>query len=175
VFGYCPISMGQYHFWRSSVSGGVGACNFFPNQTYYPENALNKSLSLIKDAVNGEKEDEMFYDYLISVAPTQKDKTIIASIRDDEKKHNQMFRQLYCELTGVTLPPGENIESFTPPKSYLDGIEKALFGELGAVERYRQIFFGLSERHQINMITEIITDEIKHAAKYNFLFAKNTR
>jgi len=65
-------------------------------------------------------------------------------------------------------------EEFTPPRSFLDGIEKALFGELGAVERC-QILFGLTERHQINMITEIITDEFKHASKYNFIYAENTR
>ncbi len=179
MFGYCPMgmSMSQYDFWRSSVGGGGGvqACNIFPDQMYYPENALNQALSLIKDAVSGEKEDEMFYDYLISLAPTQSDEKIIASIRDDERKHNSMFRQLYCELTGVVLPQSEETENFVRPKSYLAGIEKALFGELGAVERYRQILFGLSQRHQINMMTEIITDELKHASKYNFLFAENTR
>ena len=175
MFSYCPMGMGQYNFWRSTVNSGGGVCNFFNDQMYYPQNALSRALSLIKDAVSGEKEDEMFYDYLISLAPTQKDEMIISSIRDDERKHNKMFRQLYCELTGVALPQAEQVEKLNPPKSYLDGIEKALFGELGAVERYRQIMFGLSQRHQINMITEIITDELKHASKYNFIFAENTR
>jgi rubrerythrin len=91
---------------------------------YYPENALNQALSLIKDAVSGEKEDEMFYDYLISVAPTQSDEKIIASIRDDERKHNRMFRQLYCELTGVVLPQSEETENFARPKSYLAVLKK---------------------------------------------------
>ncbi|MEL7565760.1 MAG: ferritin-like domain-containing protein [Dehalobacterium sp.] len=175
MFSYCPMWMGQYDFWQSQVRGEGGNCDIFSTTMYYPENALSRSISLIKDAVNGEREDEMFYDYLISVAPSQKDKMIIAGIRDDERKHNKMFRQLYCELTGVKLSPAQEDVDFTPPRNYLDGIEKALFGELGAVERYRQILFGLTERHQINMVTEITTDELKHASKYNFLFTENTR
>ncbi len=172
---YCPICMGQFGFWGTQVRGSTeGGCNFFNTQLYYPANALDRALDLIKNSVADEREDEMFYDYLISIAPSQKDKMIITSIRDDERKHNQMFRQLYCEITGVRLPIFEE-EEFTPPRSFLDGIEKALFGELGAVERYRQILFGLTERHQINMITEIITDELKHALKYNFIYAENTR
>lgn len=175
MFNYCPMYNGQFGFCGNQFRGGTGGgCNFFNTQMYYPENALGRSLDLIKNAVAGEREDEMFYDYLISIAPSKKDKMIITSIRDDERKHNQMFRQLYCELTGVKLPPAEG-EEFTPPRNYLDGIEKALFGELGAVERYRQILFGLTERHQINMITEIISDELKHASKYNFIYAENTR
>jgi len=62
---------------------------------------LDRALDFIKNSVAEEREDEMFYTILISIAPSQKDKMIIISIRDDERKHNQMFRQLYCEITGV--------------------------------------------------------------------------
>ena len=80
--------------------------------------------------------------------------------------------QIYYELTGQTIPPIQDTE-FERPKSYCAGIQKALFGELGAVERYRRILFALQDRRHINMLTEIITDEIKHSSKYNFLYAKN--
>jgi len=165
MFPYCPMMM-----MRSSEC----SCSFYPTQRFYPQQALDRSLELIKGALAGETEDQIFYEYLISVAPSQKDKEIIASIRDDEMKHYKMFRQMYCELTGMAVPEVEQ-EEFMKPRNYLEGLERALFGELGAVERYRQILFGLTERHQINMITEIITDELKHAAKYNFLYAENTR
>ncbi|MGI6065895.1 MAG: hypothetical protein ACOYI2_05310 [Bacillota bacterium] len=58
--GYCPMMMGHHQ------------CNFYPTAMYYPRFALPKSLKLIKEAVAGEREDELFYDYLISVAPTPK-------------------------------------------------------------------------------------------------------
>ena len=50
----------------------------------YDPKALQKSLALMFEAVQGEKEDRLFYEYLISIAPTQADKEVIASIRDDE-------------------------------------------------------------------------------------------
>lgn len=133
-----------------------------------------KALQLIRESVKSEKEDEMFYDYLINAAPSDKDKKIIEGIRNDERKHFKMFRQMYYEMTGTQLPPPEDVK-FEKPKYYISGIEKALFGELKAVERYRQIAFGLIGRKYLNMITEILTDELKHASMYNFLYAENKR
>lgn len=134
----------------------------------YPQNLTN-AIQLIEGAVAGEREDELFYDYLINVAPNQESKNIIGSIRDDEMKHNRMFRKIYYDITRKTLPANENI-NFEKPKSYCDGIKKALNGELGAVQRYRMILFALQNRVHINMLTEIITDELRHANLYNFLF-----
>lgn len=138
----------------------------------YPQN-LPEALQLIRDAVSGEREDELFYDYLISVAPSEDDKEIIRGIRDNERKHFRLFRQMYCELTGQ-MPPEPAMEpEFEKPASYCDGLRKALFGELGAVQRYRRILFALQDRRLINMITEIITDELRHASLYNYLITKN--
>ncbi len=140
---------------------------------YMYDTDLQQALYLIRQAVAGETKDRMFYDYLISQAPNQKEKNIIASIRDDEIKHFGMFRHIYCEITGYFPKPlGE--EKFEKPDSYLEGIEEALFGELGAIEMYRKIYFGLKTQRHRNMLFEIITDELKHAAKYNFLYTKNS-
>lgn len=137
----------------------------------YPE-GMAEALELIRGAVSGEREDELFYDYLINEAPDQEDKDIITSIRNDERKHNKMFRELYYQLTGQMLPKQMPGEEFSKPISYCEGLKKALFGELGAVERYRRILFALQNRTHINMLTEIITDELKHASKYNYLITK---
>jgi rubrerythrin len=144
-----------------------------PYMMYYDMNLLEKSLEGIKAAVRGEREDELFYDYLISVAPTDDEKNIIASIRDDERGHNKMFRQIYKNITGVDVPTGED-EEFVKPISYLDGIKKALFGELGAVEKYREIRRGLPSTMYRDILFNIITDEIKHSAKYNYLYTLNS-
>ncbi|WP_195573880.1 ferritin-like domain-containing protein [Paenibacillus sp. 1001270B_150601_E10] len=133
---------------------------------------LQTAIQHTAEAVQGEREDELFYQYLISVAPTQEQKDIIASIRDDERKHNQMFRQIYRDFTGQELQPS-NGETFTKPESYIKGIQQALFGELKAVERYRVIWQCLPEGKYRDMLFEIITDELKHASKYNFLFTLN--
>jgi rubrerythrin len=139
----------------------------------YDMTLLQKSLEGIRNAVQGEKEDEIFYDYLISVAPTEEEKKIIASIRDDERGHNKMFRQIYRNITGTEAPSGTE-EEFVKPISYLDGIKKALFGELGAVERYREIRRGLPSTIYRDILFNIITDEIKHSSKYNYLYTLNS-
>ncbi|WP_212744590.1 ferritin-like domain-containing protein [Bacillus sp. E(2018)] len=137
------------------------------------QQALQLSLQLIREAVAGEREDELFYDYLISEAPTNEQKLIIASIRDDEKKHNKLFRMIYRDLTGQEVPP-MNGEEFQKPKTYKDGLVKALFGELAAVEKYRVIRQGLPNTYYRDILFNIITDEIKHSAKYNYLFTLNS-
>lgn len=135
----------------------------------YPGN-LPGAIKLIQNAISGEREDELFYDYLISVAPNQEAKNIITGIRNDERKHNAMFRKIYTQLTGKPVPPMSE-EPFEKPKSYCDGIKKALMGELNAVVNYRKILFAMQKRVHINMLTEIITDELRHAALYNYLYA----
>lgn len=130
--------------------------------------SLEEALALIKKAVSGEREDELFYDYLISEAPSQEEKEIIESIRNDERKHNQMFRRIYQDLTGQTITTPTDVD-FKKPNSYIEGVKKALFGELSAVERYRNIRAGMPNQYYRDMVYEIITDEQKHADKYNYL------
>lgn len=140
-------------------------------QGYDPE-AFQKSLALMFEAVQGEKEDRLFYEYLISIASTQADKEIIASIRDDEIRHNLMFKKMYKDFTGQDIMDVTE-EGFKKPASYVDGIQQALFGELKAVEKYREIRKGLPDRHNRDLVFEILTDELKHAANYNFLYTEN--
>ena len=134
--------------------------------------SLVEALSLIKDAVEGETEDRMFYDFLINNAASRKDKEIIKGIRDDEIKHARLFRQLYYEHTGKVIGPKQNVQ-FERPASYCEGLIKALMGELNAVRKYRRILFAMKERSHIDILTEIITDEIRHANLYNLLIHNN--
>lgn len=143
-------------------------------QTSGQQQALQLSLQLIKEAVAGEREDQLYYEYLISVAPTNEEKLIIASIRDDERRHNRLFRKVYKDLTGQEVPQAAG-EEFQRPRTYKDGLVKALFGELAAVEKYRVIRQGLPNTYYRDILFNIITDEIKHSAKYNYLFTLNSQ
>jgi rubrerythrin len=140
-------------------------------QYIYPAN-LQSALQLIVGAVAGEREDRLFYEYLISTAPSNEDKEIIRGIRDNEIHHFALFRLLYYQLTGQVLPPPKETP-FTKPASYCTGLAKALQGEEGAVIRYRKILFALQNRVHINMLTEIITDELRHGTLYSYLYSKN--
>jgi len=130
-------------------------------------------LELIKDSVASEKEDELFYDYLLTKATSEEDKKIIESIRNDERHHNQMYRKIYLELTGVALPKAPEVKEPELNLTYMQGLQQALMGELSAVEKYRKILAEMSDKQRYNMVFEILTDELKHAAKYNFLITKN--
>ena len=112
---------------------------------------LNQAITLIRQSVGDEKEDEMFYDTLIEQAPTQKEKDIIRSIRDDERKHNKILRELYYEFTG-----------------------QILLGELDAVSKYRKILGTMPSGSSYTLLMSIMTDELRHASKYNFLI-QNTK
>ena len=66
-------------------------CNYY-RMVQMPKSykTLEKALTLVKTAIQGEREVEPFYDYLISVSPTEEEKNIITTIRDDERKHRML-------------------------------------------------------------------------------------
>jgi rubrerythrin len=108
----------------------------------------------------------------ISSELTAEDKEIISGIRDDEISHFILFRQVYYQLTGQVLPPPQNV-TFEKPANYCEGVKRALRGEQNAVRKYRRILYALQDRVQINILTGIITDEIRHGILYNYLYSKN--
>lgn len=137
----------------------------------YPQN-LQEALAMIQQATTGETKDRLFYSWLIENAPSDEDKQIIMGIRDNEIGHYALFNQLYYQITGNRIPQLQG-EQFTPPASYCEGLAQALQGEQNAVKNYRNILYAMQAREHINMMTEIITDEIRHGILYNYLYAKN--
>jgi rubrerythrin len=135
----------------------------------YPAN-LDEALKLIEQAVMGEAHDVKFYEMLIKLCGKE-DKDIFESIIADERKHAQLFRTIYCELTGHVLPQAPDAK-VTPVKTCCEGIEKAILEELEAASKYRIILYAMQNRRHINMMVEIITDEQKHAQKLNYLCCK---
>ena len=138
---------------------------------FSPE-SFNLALSLIKEAVQDERHDELLYDYLISVAPAQEEKDIIVSIRNDERNHRKWFRDIYRNFTGETIESEDGFD-FERPASFIEGISHAVFGELNAMEKYRYIREGLPDRYFRDTVFRILTDEMKHAIKYNYILSKN--
>ena len=138
----------------------------------YPQN-LQNALDLIQQALAGENEDRMFYSWLIENAPSDKDKEIIIGIRENEIGHFELFNQIYNEVSGM-IPQQAPGEQFSPPENYCVGLENAILDEQNAVQRYREILYAMQNRVHINMMTEIITDEIRHGILYNYLYAKNS-
>lgn len=133
---------------------------------------VERALGLILEALADETSDRKFYKYLMQIAPDQEQQNIIKLIRDDEIKHFKMFRMIYQEIT-CQLPIVKQTEECTESTCYCAAIEQAIFGELKAVELYRKIMFGMCYQRHRDMLFEIITDELKHSVKWNFLYSKN--
>lgn len=157
---YDPYYGFNYYGYRSSES-----TNMYSDEII----TLNQAIELIRQSVGDEKEDELFYDSLIKQAPTEKEKEIIRSIRDDERKHNQILRQLYYEFTGQVIPVDTSVVNLNNEQNYKEQLEKALFGELNAVVRYRRIMGTMPSGNSYTLLMSIMTDELRHANKYNFL------
>ena len=130
-----------------------------------------QAIELIRKSIGDERNDELFYDRLIEQAPTEKEKSIIQDIRDNEKKHNMIIREIYYDFTGQMLQNNMNMmqENMQNNLSYTENLEKALFGELEAVNKYRKILSAMPQGKCYTLIMSIMTDELRHSAKYNYL------
>lgn len=100
-------------------------------------------------------------------------KEAVQGERNDEQGHNKMFREMYWALTGQAITDTSNKE-YEKVNSYAEGLQRALMGELSAVERYCNIWSGLPAGIYKDTVFGIILDELKHADKYNYLITLNT-
>lgn len=156
--------MHSYYYKVNSLSNNV---NRQPNSEELI--TFTQAINLIKSSVNDEYEDEMFYNTIINQAPSEKEKNIIRSIRDDERRHNQILRNLYYEFTNEYLPVNNQIGNINTNMNYKDNLKKALFGELSAVTKYRKIMGAMPTKDSYTLLMSIMTDEIRHANEYNYL------
>lgn len=137
---------------------------------------LSKAIEHVKEYIMDETNDAEFYSKLISLAPNEEQKKIIEDIRNDELIHTQIFRKIFTELTGVVLPAPTQMQNKPMNESsfsYKEGLKKAFFGELDAVKKYRETMAYMTSKDLDDMIMYILTDEIRHADKYNYLINMN--
>lgn len=136
---------------------------------------LSKAIESVKEYIMDETEDSEFYTKLISIAPNEEQKKIIEDIRNDERIHTQIFRKIFTMLTGVVLPTTPQMPNKNPDTSfsYKEGLKKALFGELDAVKKYRETMAYMPNKALADMFFYVLSDEIRHANKYNYLISIN--
>jgi len=136
---------------------------------------LNKLIASVKDSVGNEAKDEMEYNQLAKMAPNEEQKNLINTIKENEMIHNKIFRKIFTELTGVVLPLS-NVTNMPEEKTnmnYVEMLTSAMLGELKAVERYREMLAYAPNKCIYDMIMYVMTDEICHAIKYNYLLLLN--
>lgn len=135
---------------------------------------MPEAKDLIFQSIAGEAEDEMFYQQLWQQALSVAEKEIIAGIRDDEKKHRRILRKIYQEITGQMITDDMMIQEMNYAFDYENNLQKAFFGELKAIEKYRKIMAHMAGHHY-PLLMAIMSDEMRHACMYNYLLCqKNT-
>lgn len=170
--------------------GGMGGGAAFDYRNMMPQSnsneeiiTLSQAIESIRKSIGDEREDELFYDSLIAMAPTENEKNIITSIRDDERKHNKILRELYFSFTGQMFPSEQimtqnnntnnnnnnDCNENNSKSTYKEMLEKALFGELNDVIKYRRILGTMPSGDSYTLIMAIMTDELRHSAQYNYL------
>lgn len=131
-----------------------------------------EALKVIKEAIYDEMYDVAFYEYLLKSAETEEEKCILKSIIEDEKKHHNLLKKVYCDITGKEVKIDEIIV-VDKPKTYIGGVKKAHHGEIKAGEKYRKVREDLKEECHRDILLEIMTDEFKHANWFNYILIVN--
>lgn len=170
-----PIANNNYQY--MNISGEVVRTEPWPLtfQSKSTQFNLNQLITGVKNSVGNEKDDEIMYTSLAQMAPDDEQKEIILSIKDNEMVHNRIFRKIFTELTGVVLQENAmNTPSNTANnKTYMEMLKDAFMGELAAIERYRELLAYAPNMEIYSMIMYAMTDEIRHALKYNYLMMLN--
>lgn len=129
-----------------------GSCNFRKQN----ENLVSD----IAKAIDGEYSAIACYKQLINLAPTQKEKKIIAEIRQDELKHFHTFSHIYTQLTGQQHTP--KITEGCPSK-YKAGLDFAFFDEQKTVDFYLDIADKANNEYMKEAFKKAAMDEQNHA------------
>lgn len=143
---------------------------------YYYENysnelmrQQNKLVSDLEKAINGEYSAIKCYAKLAKMAPTDKVREQIREIRNDEKRHLQVFSQLYMSLTG-SEPKPESAEGC--PDTYEDGLEFAFKDEQETVDFYLTVADETSNVYIKEAFRRAAADEQNHAVWFHYFLTK---
>lgn len=158
------------YLYRNRTAPFINSTN---NSVDFTQESFNKALDLIEQSLQNKEANELLCNYLVSAAPTQEEKDIIISIRGDEIYHRKLLKEMYKYYTCEEFQNRRN-ENFVIPPSYIKGISKALLDKLDSMEKCSFIRDGLPIKLYKDIIFRILTDEMEHATKYNYILTKNS-
>lgn len=135
--------------------------------------SITDAINLIKKSIDDEKEDQLFYEDLLNNSSNEMARKIIMGIYNDEKKHQKILKSLYDRFTNSSLPLTDFnlIEDRNRFTDYKKMLEKAMFGELNAVKKYRRILGAMPDMESYTLVFSILSDELMHADLYNYIIA----
>ncbi|MFC4099413.1 hypothetical protein [Paenibacillus xanthanilyticus] len=134
-----------------------------------PYAALQESLQAIQMTANAESNAESFFQRLIELAPSEEARSVLASIRDDERKHLITLREIYTAFTGRDVQVTAPITVYTDVSSYEAGLKQALFHKWTMVQRAGSILAAMPTGYYQNLIAKIAIDNVAIVSKWNYL------
>ncbi len=121
-------------------------------------------LKLMEEAIKDEASDYSLYSFLAEQCPDNRD--AFNRIAADEMKHFKMLTELYTDLSGKS-PCKNNTEK---DKKYMGNCSEIIKAQLPreqeGAQLYRTLYFAMPMGYNAerNMLFEIMTDEMMHAA-----------
>ena len=125
----------------------------------------------IREAIRGEAEAQEYYKKLIRMLKDKKDQEMVEKyILEDERKHYEQFRDILRTYTGEDYEPGNGNADISDHLTR--ALSEAIMDELEAAEMYREILLASDEKYVRDTFFEAMTDEMEHAIRLNYLYAK---
>ncbi|MCR2805760.1 ferritin-like domain-containing protein [Paenibacillus soyae] len=154
-------SASSHWMWRS----------YRPNGIPTPYQALQEALHSIREAVAGESHAERFYQKLLELAPTEEDRVVITSIRDDERGQLQTLREIYLAFTGGQVPISAPATVYMDPASYKDGLKSLIFKKWRTNQIAGHMLAAMPTGYYQNLLAKIAVDNVTIVSKLNYLLA----
>lgn len=143
--------------------------SFRPNGMQLPYHGLQESLQIIQETVAGERNAESFYQRLLDLAPSEEDRSLISSIREEERRHIQIFREIYLAFTGREVMETVPITVYKEPTSYEDGLKQAIFNKWKTSQRGGNILAAMPTGYYQNLLAKVAIDNVTLVSKLNYL------
>ncbi|EIT84903.1 hypothetical protein A374_13160 [Fictibacillus macauensis ZFHKF-1] len=150
----------------------------FQDRQYYWENQAARQqaqaqhqmyqelLNTLMSSIIGEATAIDFYTRLAEQAPNDYSKKVLLDAAQDEKKHLQLFTQLYTSITGKA--PAYKIRP-EKIKDFRQSLFEAYEDELSDYEKYRNAYLAATDATVRDTFFRPYSDEIKHAVKFSYL------
>ncbi|MFC5447480.1 hypothetical protein [Paenibacillus aestuarii] len=146
--------------------------NFRLNDMQSPYQALQESLHFIYEASANERNVEKFYQKLLELSPSEEDRSVITSIREDERKHLQTLREIYLAFTGNQVPGSATTTTvYKDPASYKEGLKSAIFNKWKTNQVAGHILAAMPTGYYQNLLAKIAVDNVTIVSKLNYLLA----
>ncbi|MFD3447734.1 ferritin family protein [Microbacteriaceae bacterium 4G12] len=126
-------------------------------------------LDKLKKSIDDEYEAAVFYGQLQKQTQNPFFQKLLEEIKNDEKKHFQLFQQLHKQLTGTFY---ENKKEKKEVPAFDKGIEDALLDELLASEEYREMLFEMPTSQAYYPLFTAMTDEMRHASALAAIYGR---